>query len=382
LNSALEPHLTDDSSHEPRREFEPFGPYRVVEKIAGGGMAEIFKVFHESRPDKFFALKRIRSDRSDDPDFRKMLVDEAKIASRLKHRNIAGVLSLQEANGTLGLLLEYVDGIDLIRAMRVLRERNARFPTDVAIHILRETLEGLEFAHGVKDERGEPLHVVHRDVSPGNVMIDLEGQVRIVDWGIARAKNRIANTETGHVKGKFRYMAPEQITGNPAGPHTDVYAAAITFWEVLANRRIYDDIELPQMMMRVANADVPSLDEARSGLPRQVHAVFKKATAKEPARRYPTARAFIDALKELPVTIDPDNCRLRMRKIPLQARLQDETKTYERAVMRAKTAAERDLGDLEDALLRALESPDRVERVSIDRERLSDAEQLRRTANS
>jgi hypothetical protein len=112
-----------------------------------------------------------------------------------------------------------------------------------------------------------------------------------------------------------------------------------------------------------------------------VHAVFKKAVAKDPARRYPTARAFIDALKELPVSIDPDNCRLRMRKIPLQARLQDETKTYERAVMRAKSAASAER-DLEDALLRALESPDRVERVAIDRERLSDAEQLRRSANS
>jgi serine/threonine-protein kinase len=371
--------LSEETFGELRRDFERFGPFRVVEKIAGGGMAEIFKVYHEARPDKSFALKRIRSDRSDDPAFRKMLVDEAKIASRLRHANIAGVLQLQEANGTLGLILEYVEGVDLIRAQRVLRDRNARFPTDTAIHIVNETLTGLEFAHGVKDEYGEPLHIVHRDVSPGNIMIDLEGQVRIVDWGIARAKNRVAQTEAGHVKGKFRYMAPEQITGNSAGPYTDVYATAVTFWEILANRRIYDDIELPQMMMRVANADVPSLDEARTGLPRALHTVFKKAVAKDPARRFQTAREFMMALREVPLAIDPEACRARLRKIPLSARLQDETRTYERAVLRAKNAAER---DLEGVLLRALESPDRVERVPIDRASLSSAEQLRARSTS
>lgn len=359
---------------------EHFGPYRLVEKIAGGGMAEIYRVYHETRPRDALALKVIRADKSDDPEFRKMLVDEAKIGMRLKHPNIARVLGFHESDGMVGLILEFVDGIDLVRAQALLRDGRARFPLDVAVHLLSELLAGLDFAHRVKDDKGELLQVVHRDISPGNIMIDVRGGIRIVDWGIARAKNRAAATDAGQVKGKFRYMAPEQITGNYAGPYTDVYAAAVTFWEVLAGRRAYDELDVPQLMMKVSRGDAPSLTDARADLPPELIQVYQKATTRDPERRYQSASAFLEALDSVPLAVDPITCRERLSQLPTAARLADTQRGYERAVLHAKSVAS--TADLEGALLRALEEPDRVEHVDVDWNALSDAEKLRRKARS
>jgi eukaryotic-like serine/threonine-protein kinase len=360
---------------EGRHALVTFGPYRVIDKIAGGGMAEIYKVTHEARPDEPLALKVIRPDKTDDGSFRKMLLDEAKIAGRLKHPNIARVLGLHEHAGEMGLILEYVDGIDLIQAQAVLRERQARFPVDVALELLAQTLEGLEFAHRVHDEHGEPLQVVHRDVSPGNIMIDTRGRVRIVDWGIARAKTRAAHTDAGQVKGKFRYMAPEQITGNQVGPFSDLYAASITFWEVIAGRRVYDELDVPQLMMKVSRGEAPPLESARSDVPPELVAVYRRATVRDPERRFQTAREMLESLRDIPIVVDSNACRQRLAQLPSAARLMQIRRGYERAVRDAKSAAN---ADLEDALLRALEDPDRIERVEVDRASLSEAEALRK----
>ncbi len=359
---------------------QSFGPYRVTEKIAGGGMAEVYKVYHEARPHDPLALKLIRADKSDEGAFKSMLVDEAKIAGRLKHPNIARVLGLHEADGQMGLILEYVDGIDLVQAQAVLRERQARFALPVALYVLRQALEGLDFAHNVRDESGEQLQVVHRDVSPGNIMIDVLGRVRIVDWGIARARRRDAITDAGQVKGKFRYMAPEQITGKNVAPYTDVYAAAVTFWEIVAGKRIYDELDVPKLMMVVSRGDAPALTEARGDVPPELAAVYAKATERNPDKRFQTARELADAIDRLPLHIDVEQAKQRLAQLPLAARLMDGRRGYERAVLMAKSAASD--GDLEGALMRALEDPDRVERVPVDRNAVGEAERLRQARRS
>ncbi|MFO0723369.1 MAG: serine/threonine-protein kinase [Myxococcota bacterium] len=371
----IEPHFTSMQKDGDLLSGVAFGPYRVVSKIAGGGMAEVYKVYHEQRPHDPLALKIIRPDKSDDGSFRRMLIDEAKIAGRLKHPNIARVLGLHEAEGNLGLILEFVEGIDLIQVQTVLRERQMRFPLPVALYLLQQVLAGLDFAHNVKDERGEALQVVHRDVSPGNIMVDVKGQIRIVDWGIARAKNRGAFTDAGQVKGKFRYMAPEQITGKNVGPFTDVYAAALTFWEMVAGQRIYDELDVPQLMMVVSKGDAPSLVDARSDVPSELINVYEHATARSPERRYQTAGEFLAALKQVPIGIDEDSARDRLSQLPIAARLMDTKRGYERAVMQAKSAATE--ADLEGAVMRALEEPDRVERVDVDWQALKQAERVR-----
>jgi eukaryotic-like serine/threonine-protein kinase len=357
-----------------RADLDRFGSFVVVEKIASGGMAEIYKA-HLEGTDECVALKRIRPDCDDDPEFRKMMLDEAKIASLLEHPNIARVLGVEACGDQLGLILEYVDGLDLGRLKKVVRDTKAELGLEVAIHVVREVLEALDFAHNVKDEHGEYLNVVHRDISPGNVMIDVLGRVRLVDFGIARAQNRLAKTEAGNVKGKFRYMAPEQIKGLSVGPYTDVYSTAILLWELLTGRRIYDEASVGQLMIKVAAGDVPSLREACGDLPRALYAVFARATALEPSDRYASARAFADALDSVLFEYDAGRCRRELADLVIAARTSDRQKGFERAKVRARFAAERDTDDLEDALLRALESPDRVERVKIDWENLRNAEQ-------
>lgn len=357
-----------------RGDLSQFGAYIVLEKIASGGMAEVYKAIHREDPGYVVALKRIRPDCDDDPEFRKMMMDEAKIASRLDHPCISRVLDIEQDGESLGLILEYVDGIDLGRVKRIARERTHQFSLATCIHLVREVLEGLDFAHNVTDADGEHLAVVHRDVSPGNVMIDVLGRVKVVDFGIACASRRLAQTEAGNVKGKFRYMAPEQIKGLPVGPHSDVYSTAILLWELLAGRRIYDEASVGQLMIRVANADVPRLSEARPGLPSGLFAVFAKAVALDPRDRYASARAFADALDRVLFEYDADACRRELRDLVRWARRSDRQRGLEQAMIRARFAAERDPDDLEDALLRALEDPDRVERVDIDWERLRTAD--------
>jgi len=272
-------------------------------------------------------------------------------------------LNLHESEGVLGLIIEYVEGIDLIRAEKILRDRGAQMPLDSAVVLISKVLDGLDFAHKVRDDEGDLLHVVHRDMSPGNIMLDVDGHVRIVDWGIARAKNRIAQTEAGHVKGKFRYMAPEQIGAEAVGPYTDVYSTAVTFWELLAGRRVYDTVELPQLMMMVSRAEVPTLDDARTGLPKGLHAVYKKATARNPVKRFQSAEAFADALDELGLVPDVVRATKRLQAMSIAARVADGRLGFEKAVREVKVAASE--GGLEGALLRALEEPDRVERVEL-----------------
>jgi serine/threonine protein kinase len=348
------------SPRERRGDPDRFGPYRIVERIASGGMAEIYKVIHHAAPDHLYALKRIRSDCDDDIEFKRMLLDEATIASALNHPSIASVLEVVQDDGQMGLIMEYVDGQDLGKLKKHLKDRETTFSLELCIHIVKKVLDGLDYAHNAKDENGEYLNIVHRDVSPGNVMIDGRGQVKIVDFGIARAQNRLAKTEAGNVKGKFRYMSPEQIRGDVTGPATDVYSTAVCLWELLAGKRIYDDVSVAQLMIKVANAQVPSLNDARRGLPRNLHKVFKKATALDESDRYASARAFADALDSVLAEYDAERCRRELEALVREAQQKESIGRFEQAVARARIAAE---NDLEDAILSALEDPDRVERV-------------------
>jgi eukaryotic-like serine/threonine-protein kinase len=354
-----------------------FGPFRVLEKIAGGGMAEIFKVERVDDPGKLLALKLIRADLAEESEFREMLIDEAKIASRLDHPNIARVMELHDHEGELGLILQYVSGIDLVRTQQLLRDRKTELPLDAALLILVDALDGLDFAHRICDDDGELLRVVHRDVSPGNVMIDSQGQIRIVDWGIAGGKNRVAKTDTGHVKGKFRYMAPEQIMGEEASPATDIYSASVTFWELLAGERVYGDIELPELMMKVSKGQLPGLERARNGLPRALVSVFRKATARLPERRYPNAAKFATALRALKLIPDEAKARERLKKLVMTACVTDGRRDFVHAVEKVRFVAG-ETGGLESALLRALEEPDRIEARRVDTKSLISAEAITR----
>lgn len=344
-----------------RGDLDRFGSYSVLEKIATGGMAELYKVRRPS-DGQLFTLKCIRADCEEDSEFRNMLRDEAQITRTLLHPNINRVVDVVEDSGQLGLILEFVDGLDTGRLRRHLNKHGKNLSLATVVHLVREVLEGLDYAHHAKGEDGEYLNVVHRDVSPGNVMVDTAGAVKLVDFGIARAQNRLAKTEVGNVKGKFRYMAPEQIRGDAVGSGTDVYATAIFMWELLAGARIYDDVGVAQLMIRVANAHVPSLDEAQPGLPKTLHKVYAKATELKPEDRFTSASAFAHALDSVLLEYDPEACRRELSELVTSACRKDSLDKFDRAVARARIAAEH---DLEGAILSALEEPDRVERVDV-----------------
>ena len=344
-----------------RPDLDRFGPYLVVDSIATGGMAQIYKVRHEADPTVFYALKCIRPDCDDDPEFRRMLLDEARITGQLDHPNINQVVEVVRFGGRVALLLEHVEGIDLVGLKRHLRHLQKPLSLPLVLHILREVLAALDYAHRAGSVEGAPLQVVHRDVSPGNVMIDVHGRVILIDFGIARAQGRLAQTEVGSVKGKFRYMAPEQIKGADVRAPADIYAAAVLLWELLSGRRIHDDVPVAKLMMRVANAEVPPLAEARPGLPEGLARVYARATALVPEARFQTAADFADALRDA-YEIDEESCRAQLAEYALAGSSIDQHRSYAQAVARARIAAEH---GLEDAILSALEDPDRVERVEM-----------------
>lgn len=356
-----------------RGELGRFGPYLVVDSIASGGMAQIYKVRHEGDLETNYALKCIRPDCDDDPEFRRMLLDEARITGQLDHPNINRVLDVVHDEGRVALLLEHVEGIDLVGLKRHLRQEKRVLPLPLALHILREVLSALDYAHRATGVDGEPLNVVHRDVSPGNVMIDIHGRVILIDFGIARAQGRLAQTEVGSVKGKFRYMAPEQIKGAEVGARADVYAAGILLWELLSGRRIYDDIAVAQLMVRVANAEAPALADAREGLPEGLEAVYARATALMPEARFATAGDFAAAVEGVMGDVDPIEARRALSDFALQGSSVEQRKNYTQAVARARVAAEH---DLEDAILSALEQPDRIERVDVREARRAESSSL------
>ena len=362
-----EQRLSDPSDIRPRRspgrgELDRFGPYVVEDSIATGGMAQIYTVRHEDDPKTKYALKCIRPDCDSDPEFRRMLLDEARITGQLHHPNINRVLEVVRSAGRVALLLEHVDGIDLVGLKRQLRQKNEVLSLQLALHVLREVLDALDFAHSAPGRDGTPLNIVHRDVSPGNVMLDIKGQIILIDFGIARAHGRLAQTEVGSVKGKFRYMSPEQIKGADVGTSADIYAAGVLLWELLSGRRIHDDVPVAQLMMKVASADVPPLSAARDGLPDDLGHIYARATALVPQARFPSAGEFRRAIDDVAGEYDAQACRDALAKIALEGSGADQRRVYNQAVARARVAAEH---DLEGAILDALEEPDRVERVDL-----------------
>ena len=217
------------------------GKFVLLNKIAVGGMAEIFRAraFGASGFEKDLVIKRILPHLSENADFVKMLIDEAKITVALAHPNIAQIYDLGRADNTYFIAMEYVHGRDLGRIMRACVETGIALPREHILHISTQICNGLDYAHARKDRRGQPLNIIHRDVSPQNVLISYDGAVKLVDFGIAKASNKIGVTRMGEIKGKFAYMSPEQARGEELDRRSDIFAAGILLYEMLAGQRAF-----------------------------------------------------------------------------------------------------------------------------------------------
>ncbi len=276
------------------------GPYELIQRLATGGMAEVY-LARRAGPhgfQKVVAVKRILPQLAQDPDFVAMFIDEARVCARLAHPNIVQVFDFGEHDGELYMAMEYVDGTTAARLVRAAASRGEEVPLEAALYIALSVLRGLDYAHNARDD-GKSLDLVHRDVSPGNVLIDTSGAVKLTDFGIARAAEIERRTDAGQLKGKLGYMSPEQVVGRELDPRSDLFTTGIVLAELVTLRPLFSGPSEIDVLMRIRDADVGALDRAASRVPDDVRAVLYRALARDKALRYPTAAAFAEAIEEI-----------------------------------------------------------------------------------
>jgi len=274
------------------------GRYALYEEIAAGGMATVHfgRLLGPVGFSRTVAIKRLHPQFAKDPEFVSMFLDEARLAARIRHPNVVPTLDVVATQGELFLVMDYVQGESLSRLIRASRERQQRIPVRYVATIITGALHGLHAAHEAKNERGEPLRIVHRDISPQNVLVGSDGVSRVLDFGVAKAAGRMQTTREGQLKGKLAYMAPEQI-GGEVTRQTDVYAAAIVLWEALTAQRLFTGDNEGQILSKVLSGEHMPPSALAPELPPELDAVVLKGLAKQPAHRWATAREFAIALE-------------------------------------------------------------------------------------
>jgi phosphate binding protein len=274
------------------------GPYRLVASLGRGGQAEVYLAIRRGPAgfSKLVVIKSIRPEMEDDPRFKEMLLSEAKLAARLHHPNVVQTLEVGDDGGHCYIAMEFLDGQPLHKVVRSARARGG-VGLPLAAAIVSDMLAGLHSAHELRDWDGKSLEVIHRDISPQNVFITYEGEVKLVDFGIAKAATGGEVTQAGIIKGKAAYMAPEQALGRPIDRRVDVYAAGIIFWELLSGRRLFSMAETPEASQKRLGDPTPSLASVASEIPPAIAAVADKALARERDQRFATAAEMREALE-------------------------------------------------------------------------------------
>lgn len=280
------------------QEGSQFGPYTLIKRIAFGGMAEIHlaKTTGLGGFEKLLALKVIHPKYSEDQEFIDMLIDEAKIAVQLSHVNVCQVFDLGRISNTYFIAIEFIDGKDLYQLLVKCSERDITIPLDILAFIGLELSAGLHYAHTKSDNYGSPLCLVHRDVSPQNVLISYDAEVKIVDFGIAKAAKRSRETESGVIKGKFFYMSPEQAWGDPIDARTDVFSSGICLYEMLVGEMLYHEEKALLLLDKVRKAEIPSIREKRPEVPQALEQIVLRALSRDRDRRYQSSGELHAAL--------------------------------------------------------------------------------------
>ncbi|UJR86514.1 serine/threonine protein kinase [Sandaracinus amylolyticus] len=271
--------------------------YRVTERLEAGGMAEVFK--GESLSVQGFkkqvAIKRVLPHLAQNKNFISMFLDEARLGARLTHANIVTVFDIGAADNTYFIVMEFVDGCNLKTVIEQYRQQGRRIGVKEAVYLCLQACAGLSFAHELQSEEGEDLHIVHRDISPPNILLSKRGEVKVTDFGLAKATTQLEKTDPGVVKGKFSYLSPEAAMGEPVDARTDIFALGIVLWEMLAGRRLFLGETDYQTVKLVQQANIPSLARLNPEVDADLEAVLGKALARNKEERYQTAREMGDA---------------------------------------------------------------------------------------
>ncbi|CAM4473232.1 serine/threonine-protein kinase [Corallococcus exiguus] len=265
-----------------------FGKYLLLERVNVGGMAEVFiaKAFGVEGFERILAIKKILPTMAEDDEFITMFIDEARISVQLNHANIVHIHELGKHEETYFIAMEYVAGRDVRTLLERYRRRKEIMPTAQAVFIVSKMCEGLDYAHRKKDARGQDLHIIHRDVSPQNILVSYEGEVKIIDFGIAKAANRSQKTQAGILKGKFGYMSPEQVRGMPIDRRSDIFAVGVLLYEMLTGEKLFVGESDFSTLEKVRNADIPLPREFNPNISAGLEKVVLKALAREPEDRY------------------------------------------------------------------------------------------------
>ena len=272
---------------------KPFGKYYLIEKLAMGGMAEIFKAktFGIDGFEKFLVIKRILPHYSQDQQFITMLTDEAKLSVLLSHHNIVQVFDLGKVGGDYFISMEFINGSNLRDLLIRAEALGEKLPEDIVVFIISEICKGLDYAHSRKDHEGKPLGIIHRDISPQNILLSYEGEVKIVDFGIAKAAMNVTHTATGIIKGKVSYISPEQVLGKPIDGKTDIFATGLLLYELLTGDKLFTGESHFEILQKIRTTHFTE-KSAPDSVSETLRKILAKALAHSHKARYETAEEF------------------------------------------------------------------------------------------
>ncbi|HEY8376086.1 MAG TPA: serine/threonine-protein kinase, partial [Nannocystis sp.] len=283
--------------HAPQR----IGRYEVVQRLGHGGMATVYlgRATGSAGFERVVAIKVIHPHLAAEPEFVGMFLDEARIAAQIHSPHVAGILDLGEDEGFYYMVLEYIDGETLSALLRQLRTEGERLPLALALQIVADACEGLIAVHGLRDPDGRPYGLVHRDMSPQNLIVNFDGWTKIVDFGLVKATRLRNSTHTGHLRGKLAYMAPEQARGKPLSAATDLFALGVILWEMLTGRRLFAGESDAETLENVMRCEIPPLSEVRPDLPPAVVALLERALVPDPSDRFQDAEEMLAAIRAI-----------------------------------------------------------------------------------
>ena len=272
---------------------QTFGSYTLLRRLAAGGMAEVYLALARGPGgfEKHVALKRAHPLHVADVKTAARLRDEAKLSASLSHRNIVQTFDLTQVGDAYAIVMEHVEGQDSGSVLELLRRRGWRLPVGVAAYVGAEVLRGLDYAHRHCEVDGAPSGIVHRDVSPQNILLSVEGEVKLGDFGIAKARSRLSEPAPGVIKGKYLYMSPEQAWAEPLDHRSDIFSAGLVLWELLVGERVYASQPLPELVDAVREANIPPPSSRRPDVPPALDAVVARATARSRDERFQSAAA-------------------------------------------------------------------------------------------
>ncbi len=275
------------------------GKYLLLDRIALGGMAELYraKITGVQGFEKLIAVKKILPHLADEQDLVSSLIDEAKLAALLNHQNIVQIYDFGSIEGTYFIAMEYLFGKDLRALTNKSKQKDLPLGLDYALYIVSRICAGLDYAHKLKDFQGKPLNIIHRDISPQNILITYEGDVKIVDFGIAKAATQSTHTQAGMIKGKFAYMSPEQADGRPIDHRSDIFATGILLYELVTGKKMFEGDTL-QILARVREADFEPPEKVVDGLSEYLTDILNRALAKDPENRYQSCGEMLADLDE------------------------------------------------------------------------------------